>query len=527
MAALLCTEFQTLGTQAGLQSFEIPRAVRIEHTPFSIENGLLTSSQKVNRRAIGERFRSQLAQLYDVPDIHSKPMENTADSPDIQSEQPASHIDSLASVEILAHWRKKTGKDISLQAWFQSETPLASLTLPTTQPPISSLRDMVQADLNLDLSATLSQLPDRESSPSKVSVLLTGATGFLGRHLLEALLQFSDYRVLCLVRSKDEADGKARIVKQLQQASIHVSTEQMARITIVPGDLELPQLGLDTHQWHQLATTITAIYHSGAKVNWLSPYWQVRKANVSGTCELLRLTQTNHPKTFHFISTISTNYANRTEEHCLTQELALQSSGYGLSKWVAEQLVSRAQKQGVSVKIYRPSMITGHSQTGDSNPTDYVNRYLCGSLLLEKAFDSDEHVLDMTPVDFVSKAVVLLSQHPSPTTTFHLTNVSQAPTYRQLALMLRELGYPQTLVDYKSFVRCVLQKTLPTSRPNPIWPLQAYFPDSGFALPMGPWPATQTNTILQSIQVIPPKPDSHLVRIYLESLQSRGHLRPR
>src|SRR5258706_15717598 len=96
--------------------------------------------------------------------------------------------------------------------------------------------------------------------------------------------------------------------------------------------------------------------------------------------------------------------------------------GYAQSKWVAERLVAAAKARGLPVAVYRPGMITGHSETGVSNPNDLMAAVLRGCIQLRCA-PMVKTSIEMTPVDYVSAAIVQLSCDPNaPRKVFHLSN---------------------------------------------------------------------------------------------------------
>lgn len=79
-----------------------------------------------------------------------------------------------------------------------------------------------------------------------------------------------------------------------------------------------------------------------------------------------------------------------------------------MSKWVAECFVIEAIARGIPAVIYRPGTISGHSKTGASNRDAFINRLLCG-LVQMKRYPLVPGGIEMVPVDFVAKSIVLIS----------------------------------------------------------------------------------------------------------------------
>jgi thioester reductase-like protein len=126
-------------------------------------------------------------------------------------------------------------------------------------------------------------------------------------------------------------------------------------------------------------------------------------------------------------------------------------SGYTQSKWVAERLVKLARDRGIPVCIYRPGRITGHSRTGVSHADDFLFKMIKGCIQLGSAPDLDT-VVDMTPVDFVSRAIVHLSrQQESVGKTFHLVNPNPIH-FRKLVHWICAFGFPLRQIPYTDWV---------------------------------------------------------------------------
>lgn len=99
--------------------------------------------------------------------------------------------------------------------------------------------------------------------------------------------------------------------------------------------------------------------------------------------------------------------------------------GYNQSKRVGEFILGNARRQGLTIVIYRPGTISGHSKTGCCNDGDYMNR-LMRSILAEKVFPKNQLAihLDLTPVDYVSSAIVYLSLKKNrKSQVYHLTQM--------------------------------------------------------------------------------------------------------
>ena len=291
-----------------------------------------------------------------------------------------------------------------------------------------------------------------EHTKDRAQILLTGATGFLGAFLLHELLRRTGATIYCLVRSADAEAGMQRIERNLA-AYIPGSDTSRSRIIPVVGDLSQPLLGLPPRRFDGLAAEIDTIYHNGAAVNWISSYSRLKPANVQGTHEILRLASRGAPKRVHVVSSLSVfplignPLGKLVREQDSVDHGGVLYGGYTQSKWVAEKLAEVARSRGVPVTIYRPGIITGHSQTGAWNTDDFMSRLIKSWIELGSAPDLDG-ATDMTPVDYVSKAIIHLSlSDRTHGKVFHLINPRQTHV-RELVDWIRSFGYPVERVSY-------------------------------------------------------------------------------
>ncbi|KWZ33092.1 hypothetical protein WS64_18865 [Burkholderia anthina] len=245
------------------------------------------------------------------------------------------------------------------------------------------------------------------------TVLLTGATGFLGVHLLHTLLATTDARVMCLVRADEPAAGVRRIEAAMQSHGLWEARHR-DRIVAVPGDLGEPNLGLSAAAFDALAAEIDAIYHNGALVNFVYPYATLKQVNVLATQDIVRLASLHRVAPIHYVSTVGTldRYSDALPETLAVPFHEHLTSGYEQSKWVAEQLLAQAHARGVPVTVYRPARIVGHAVSGRMNLDDLFCRLIKGIIVFGKA-PRDVGFDNILPVDVVSRIIVRASLDPT------------------------------------------------------------------------------------------------------------------
>ena len=280
-------------------------------------------------------------------------------------------------------------------------------------------------------------------------VLLTGATGFLGVYLLHELLTQTAATVACLVRCRNVEEGAARLRAALESKALW-HPDFAGRIRPVIGDLSKPMLGRSIGEWTELAERIRAVFHCGASVNFVLPYGMLKQANVGGTHEILRLAATGAGVALHYVSTfgifLTEEYAGQevTEGECRKwQGLRY---GYVQSKWVAEQLVTRARERGCPVTIYRPSFVGWHSRTGSFSPKIFLCALIQCCLRMGVAPEIDL-VVDVAPVDYVVGTIVQLAGRPGVAPFYHLGSPAPA-SWRNVIAACRALGREVCFVSY-------------------------------------------------------------------------------
>jgi myxalamid-type nonribosomal peptide synthetase MxaA len=306
------------------------------------------------------------------------------------------------------------------------------------------------AEAHLDDELTPVGLPLADLVRPK-RILLTGATGFLGGFILRELLTTTDAEVHCLVRGGDRETALARLERLMRGYRIW---DDDFRTRIVPeiGDLERPLLGLPPERFDELAGCIDSIYHGGANVNFVYPYRALKKANVDGTREVLRLACRTRVKALHHISAVDVFV--RGEDRVIREDEALQpnnlAGGYIQSKWVAEKLVTLCRDRGLPVAIYRPWVVLGHTASGASHDTDYTCLLLKGCLQLGAA-PGHEMIVNFMPVDYVAPSLVRLSlREQSFGRYYHFSNHRTA-TLVEIWRWVREYGYQLDVVSYEDW----------------------------------------------------------------------------
>ncbi|MGQ0842127.1 thioester reductase domain-containing protein [Actinokineospora sp.] len=321
-------------------------------------------------------------------------------------------------VSLARRWAAATGVDLPSEAALAGGHP----DTPAVDPAPASAGDgdhtrarpddlrQILADLALADRLPFVDVP--EPLPPK-RILLTGGTGFLGGHLLLDLLRHSDAHVYCLVRAADEAAALARLGAALRSFRLPWSSELRRRVTVLPGDLQQPRLGLSDQVWHTLADEVDSVVGVAAAVDFLRGYHSLRQANVLGTVTLAEFAATGRPKPLHHVSSIAVyNEVGITamgEDDPLAHVDRL-ISGYDQSKWTAEVALRRARDHGLVVTALRPGGVGGHTKTGAHNPQDLSSGLL--SVFARYRTVPAFRYLNAAPVDWISRVAAAVVCEP-------------------------------------------------------------------------------------------------------------------
>ncbi|ROW18173.1 hypothetical protein VPNG_00119 [Cytospora leucostoma] len=402
----------------------------------------------------------------------------------------------------------------------------------------------VQADLPAVLRADSVLPPDFQPKNAKMTplseartVLLTGATGFLGAFLLSSLLESTEADIICVVRFNDPIDdqcsaGMARVRKNLVDLGLWTDS-LIDRIEILPANLARKRLGLTPDQFEDLASRVDVVIHAAATVNLVYPYAALRAPNVGGTREVLRLACLAGAPVHH----VSTNGVLPPSREGWSEDTIIDvddvptklQDGYSQTKWVAEQLVIEAHRRGLPTRIYRPGTISGHSKSGATNAWDLLTAIIVESVQIGYAPDIPDWLVEMTPVDFVSKAITTLADHQDMSQRiFHLGDPAPIGA-NDVFNYLSQLGFSTEKLAWDKWV-----SLWSTKRGSGRWGegsftvdiLRSGMPTVDFIQEVTVLNDEKTQPILEGVFGLRrPKIDDQLLRTYTKHFYARGWLR--
>jgi NAD(P)-dependent dehydrogenase (short-subunit alcohol dehydrogenase family) len=275
-----------------------------------------------------------------------------------------------------------------------------------------------------------------------MAYFVTGATGFIGRHLLERLLERDgDIHVLVRAGSVDRLDA---VIARLAGAG---------RVHPVIGDLLAPRLGVDDAGVEGLRGRIDHFFHLAAIYDMTADPERNQALNVGGTRHAVELAAAIGAGRLHHVSSVAVAglHSGLFREDMFDEGQKLPSA-YHATKFESERVVR--DQAGVPWRVYRPSIVVGHSQTGEMDKVD-------GPYYFFKAIQKVRHFIpewvplvgmelghtNIVPVDFVARALDHIAHLPDlDGQAFHLTSPKSQRSGEVLNTFARAAHAPQMAI---------------------------------------------------------------------------------
>ena len=470
---VIMSDLRSIGFKESLHKHEIPSRIIIESEPFTVENGLLTSSMKLCRPKLAEKyaahklkhpqnnFESSLRAI--IENVTGESMANNDDKINFL----AFGGNSLTAIRLSRMIHHNLGVKIPLNVLFEPDMNFRRL-IELTQTPSStkeeSIVDQLLQDAEFECDKIIGKPQKNVSRPS--TVFITGVTGFVGAFLLFEMLQKypMDCKFICLVRCSSKMDPLDRIRDNFVFLQLW-QEEFVQRIVPLRGDLGQIRFGLKQEIYDSLANQIDVIFACGATVNFLLPYSRSYQSNVCGTREIIHFaSHTSFCVPIHYISTISVLPPGILDEIHIDQISPTDlTNGYGQSKWVAEKIIAKANRSGLPVAIYRLGSMGSDSRTGACNLHD-INTLLVAAIIKMKSYPVEmmNWKLNTLPIDFAAQSIIdlTLSQPGVYGNVYHVIHPADGISFENIITNTYNLGLNLENIPFESWKIKFLQQTI-------------------------------------------------------------------
>lgn len=305
---------------------------------------------------------------------------------------------------------------------------------------------------------SVSEIKERKVS----GLLLTGATGFLGVHLLAEYLKQSSEQVWCIVRGEA---AEERLISKLRfyfgdQYVGHIRN----RIHIVKGDLSKPMLDLSEPDYNALRRKIHTVVHAAANVRHYGDYAELFRDNVQSVDELIRFCKESEIRLFHCSTTsvIGSGDNLSSEKGTVFYESSLNVGQnldhvYIRSKYEAERHILEAIKDGLHGCILRVGNLMGRFSDGHFQQNADTNAFMKQIAAITQMRCVPEDLLtipiDFSPVDLTAKAILkIVSIEGLQRTVCHVCSPHRV-NLKKLAQALQDNGFCIESVAAETFAK--------------------------------------------------------------------------
>jgi amino acid adenylation domain-containing protein/thioester reductase-like protein len=327
---------------------------------------------------------------------------------------------------------------------------------PAAEPPLTWAMRGSAAGLLAHVPAGL----QRHSRPTYRRVLLTGATGFIGIHLMRHLLTRTACEVTCIVRARAGHDPGQRLEDvYAKYFPFDGLSSYRSRYRVVAGDVTDPHLGVGPDVYRHLAANIDAVYHCAADTRLFNSRDECERQNLAPVRTIIDFVRAGRAKDVHFTSTLAVAGVNTAGRPTLFDESSFDigqefENEYERSKWRAERLLREFAAGGGNAFIYRAGNVSGDSVTGVFQQRAMDNRFVQLLSTLAAIGEVPAAVADtirLAPVDVVADAIVGLSMSAQVSSgTFHV-DTEQEIAMEEIFEVMRSAGIHLERTAARSF----------------------------------------------------------------------------
>ena len=310
----------------------------------------------------------------------------------------------------------------------------------------------------------------------KKDILITGASGFLGLHILKIILSKSDCNVNLLIRRKKDKSADQRgyeLVSHIYKDNINNISR---KIRIIQGEITKENLGIKDVIITKLINTVEEIYHCAALTDFSVSWGEVSKVNVYGTENVLEFAE--QCRKIKKVNYISSAFIAGDKEGAFSENDFDVNQGfnnpYEKSKFEAELLVRKYISKGLKIKIFRPSILAGVYFDGEAPSRQMfyqLLRFFYLNLFDEAPLDVDTFY-NIIPVDMAAMAIYTLANSGTASDVYHIISPNNIRLTNIINLSIDFFGFKDC--KFTSVKNFDMNKLTPTQK-KLIKPYLPYF----------------------------------------------------
>ena len=318
------------------------------------------------------------------------------------------------------------------------------------------------------------ELVDKRGDLAKQSVLgnvlLTGANGFIGVHILHEILKTTDSKIYCFVRGENISHS----IQRLKDSYSFYFKESLdsylnSRVFVYNGQIVYDNFSLSNEQLQELCDNTNTIIHTAAIVKHYGDFEQFKIANIDGTKRVVEFAYQNHKRLIHISSiSVSGNYLVKQDnqnvsftENDLYIGQHYTNNVYVNSKFDAEKIVYAYMEKGLIAEVLRIGILSGRYSDGFFQKNIKENAFYSRikSLIDLKNVSNSmlKQNIEFTPVDLCAKAIVLLSKTKlTENRVYHLYN-HNLTSIEYVIQMLKSFDIQIDIMNDNDFEKYVLE----------------------------------------------------------------------
>lgn len=332
-------------------------------------------------------------------------------------------------------------------------------------------------EVNFQIPSQFKHIPNEITQKSNLAntcvlgnVLLTGANGFIGIHVLHEILNTTDSKVYCFVRGENISHSIQRLEESYSfYFNESIETYLNSRVFVYNGQIACENFNLSNNQILELANNINTVIHTAAIVKHYGDFEQFKTSNIDGTRRIVEFAYINHKRLMHISSiSVSGNYlVKQNNENIPFTENDLYigqhytNNVYVNSKFDAEKIVYNYMERGLTAEVLRVGILSGRYCDGFFQRNIEENAFYgrIKSLVDLKNVSNSmlKQEIEFTPVDLCAKAIVLLSKTPlTENRVYHLYN-HNLTSIAHIVDILKSFDISISTMSEKDFEKYILE----------------------------------------------------------------------